>query len=183
MLKIYYDIIAIYLPILLIVFSLGNYFFTFGEFKEHKVRIHPLMTKIGIKIFSICIVELFIIHYAFANYKYSNFNLLSILFSIYIDFELIITNNVLFKFEKITHYCCKLKANESILVKLLKSILKKFRIMVSFTILLSIIIVFLLTYNSFFHFSYFIVSLYLVHILLIATNLSLLTTKNFKLCE
>lgn len=96
---IYYCLIII-IPTILVLFNLSNVVYTIGEFKEQTSKVPKFLVVLLIKMVALSILLLHSFHYIFVNEILANYFGLSIILSLYVCLEMIITYKMLINYRK-----------------------------------------------------------------------------------
>lgn len=91
---IFYTACGIIIPMLFLLFALGNTIYTLGEFKEHKVKIPHFLFILLLQTFLFSFIILHTFHYFIHNFIPDSFYYLSVILNIYIVFEFLQLNKI-----------------------------------------------------------------------------------------
>lgn len=167
--------VAIYLPTIFMLYSLGNIVFVMGEFKENFSKVPRLLIMMFTKLVLLSSMLLFSLHYNFDNCMQISIEIPLFVLGIYMIFELFITNKIIHNFSK--YSVCRFSSKDKF-IRYTKfstqNILKYNKLLFGYTtiLLFSVIITFIVA--IFINYSTLILSILVLSLLLLLVKVCIL---------
>lgn len=169
-----------FLPCLFLLFNLGTTVYIMGEYKENYLNIPKILKYILIKLITISILQVLILHCIFENKYSNNFTAISILIGIFVIIETYFTQKLLINMyrylNKLMHsgnYIFRCNSLQIYLRERTLSLLRKNHILISVIVALIGLLIGSLTINIFRHFSIFNLLLLISLLFIIIAKISL----------